>query len=186
MRTLGRRIAFWRSQNMRSKHSFAILIYFVCFASQNAILSQPSADSSFQKEPCPRGGDGSGGSAVTFLPRNKRQRPHSTQLRNEPTPAETRLWYGFLRTASPRWNRQRIIDSYIVDFFCLKAKLVVELDGSQHYDENGLVEYDRIRTEYLEALELKVLRFTNFEIENDFCGVRRKIQLEVERRVKTI
>ena len=123
---------------------------------------------------------------MDFLPRNKKERPHSTRLRSEMTPQERRLWYDFLRTASPRWNRQRIIDSYIVDFFCLKAKLVVELDGSQHYDENGLVEYDRIRTEYLEALELKVLRFTNFEIENDFCGVCRKIQLEVERRVDAI
>ena len=119
---------------------------------------------------------------MTFLPRNKRQRPHSTQLRNEPTPAETRLWYGFLRTASPRWNRQRIIDSYIVDFFCLKARLVVELDGSQHYDENGLVEYDQIRTEYLEALELKVLRFTNSEIEHHFSEVCRMIQSEVRQR----
>ena len=186
MRTLGRRIDFAAGEMCGANKVLQTWVYCVCFASQNAILSQPSADSSFPKEPCPRGGDGRGGSAVTFLPRNKRQRPHSTQLRNEPTPAETRLWYGFLRTASPRWHRQRIIDSYIVDFFCLKAKLVVELDGSQHYDKNGLVEYDRIRTEYLEALELKVLRFTNFEIENDFCGVCRKIQLEVERRVKTI
>ena len=123
---------------------------------------------------------------MAFLPRNKTQRPHSTQLRNELTPAEKKLWYRFLRTASPQWNRQRIIGSYIVDFFCLKAKLVVELDGSQHYDENGLVEYDKIRTEYLEALELKVLRFTNLEIENNFDGVCRKIQLEVERRVDAI
>ncbi len=123
---------------------------------------------------------------MAFLPRNKGQRPHSSQLRNEPTPAERRLWYGFLRTASPRWNRQRIIDSYIVDFFCHKAKLVVELDGSQHYDEHGLIEYDQIRTDYLEALELKVLRFTNFEIENNFAEVCRKIQFEVEQRQKTI
>ena len=79
---------------------------------------------------------------MDFLPRNKKERPHSTRLRSEMMPQERRLWYDFLRTASPRWNRQRIIDSYIVDFFCLKAKLVVELDGSQHYDENGLVEYN--------------------------------------------
>lgn len=116
--------------------------------------------------------------AVTFLPRNKKERPHSTRLRNEPTPAERRLWYDFLRTASPRWNRQRIIDSYIVDFFCLKAKLVVELDGSQHYDDNGLIEYDKIRTDYLEALELKVLRFTNEEVENNFARVCKKYSLK--------
>lgn len=123
---------------------------------------------------------------MNFLPRNKKERPHSTRLRNEMTQQERRLWYGFLRTASPRWNRQRIIDSYIVDFFCLKAKLVIELDGSQHYDETGLIEYDRIRTEYLEALELKVLRFTNAEIENNFSQVCKRIQAEVEHRLNTV
>ena len=123
---------------------------------------------------------------LEFLPRDKKQRPHSTRLRNEATPAEKRLWYDFLRTASPRWNRQRVIGSYIVDFFCLNARLVVELDGSQHYDENGLIEYDIIRTDYLEALDLKVLRFTNLEIENDFPKVCRRIQLEAEKRQKKI
>ena len=120
---------------------------------------------------------------MDFLPRNKKERPHSTRLRNGMTPQERRLWYDFLRTASPRWNRQRIIDSYIVDFFCLKARLVVEVDGGQHYDENGLIEYDKIRTEYLEALELKVLRFTNAEIENNFSEVCRQIQKEADLRI---
>ena len=117
---------------------------------------------------------------MVILPRDKNQKIHSTNLRNEPTPQERHLWYDFLRSASPQWNRQRIIGSYIVDFFCLKAKLVVELDGSQHYDESGLIEYDRIRTEYLEALGLKVLRFTNSDIEQNFSSVCRKIQMEVD------
>ena len=120
---------------------------------------------------------------MSILPRNKSQRPHSTQLRNEPTPQERRLWYDFLRTASPRWNRQYIIGSYIVDFYCRKARLVIELDGSQHYDKNGLVEYDQIRTEYLEALGLKVIRFTNKEIEDQFSAVCRKIQADVQKRL---
>lgn len=120
---------------------------------------------------------------MSILPRNKNQRPHSTQLRNEPTPQERHLWYDFLRTTSPKWNRQYIIDSYIVDFYCRRAKLVIELDGSQHYDENGLVEYDKIRTEFLEALGLKVLRFTNSEIEADFSVVCRKIQSETQKRL---
>ena len=120
---------------------------------------------------------------MVILPRNKNQRFHSAKLRNEPTPQERHLWYDFLRLASPQWNRQRIIDSYIVDFFCLKAKLVVELDGSQHYDESGLIEYDRIRTEYLEALGLKVLRFTNLDIEQRFSSVCQKIQSEVNQRI---
>ena len=93
------------------------------------------------------------------------------------------MWYEFLRTASPRWNRQYIIDSYIVDFYCRRAKLVIELDGSQHYDENGLVEYDQVRTEYLEALGLKVVRFTNSEIEDNLAAVCNKIKEEVQKRL---
>lgn len=92
------------------------------------------------------------------------------------------MWYDFLRTASPQWNRQRIIGDYIVDFFCAKAKLVVELDGSQHYDEDGLIEYDTIRTDFLNALGLKVLRFTNQEVDRDFLTVCQMIQREVEQR----
>lgn len=117
-----------------------------------------------------------------ILPRDKRLRPHSSQLRNKPTPQERHLWYDFLRTASPQWNRQRIIGEYIVDFFCRKADLVVELDGSQHYDEHGLIEYDRERTKFLEALGLKVLRFTNADVDKHFAQVCRAIQAEVERR----
>ena len=120
---------------------------------------------------------------MSILPRNKNQRPHSTQLRNEQTPQERHLWYDFLRTASPRWNRQYIIDNYIVDFFCRRAKLVVELDGSQHYDESGLIEYDKIRTEFLAALGLKVLRFTNSEIDKNFSSVCRRIQAETQERL---
>lgn len=120
---------------------------------------------------------------MKILPRDKNQKPHSTQLRNNPTPQERRLWYEFLRTASPRWNRQRIIGDYIVDFFCRKADLVVELDGSQHYDGTGLIEYDRERTEFLEALGLKVLRFTNAEVEKNFPEICRLIQAEVKQRL---
>lgn len=120
---------------------------------------------------------------MEILPRDKRLRPHSTKLRNEATSQERHLWYDFLRTASPQWNRQRIIGDYIVDFFCAKAKLVVELDGSQHYDETGLIEYDKVRTDFLEALGLKVLRFTNSEINQNFSGICLTIQREVEQRL---
>ena len=119
---------------------------------------------------------------MSRLPCNKKLRPRSTKMRNEPTPQEGHLWYDFLRTAQPQWNRQRIIGSYIVDFYCAKAGLVIELDGSQHYDEAGLIEYDRVRTEYLQALGLKVLRFTNLEVDRDFRAVCQRIQEEVERR----
>ena len=118
---------------------------------------------------------------MSRLPCNKKLRPRSTNMRNEPTPQERHLWYDFLRTAQPQWNRQRIIGSYIVDFYCAKAKLVIELDGSQHYDGDSLIEYDKIRTDYLNALGLKVLRFKNEEIDQHFLAVCKQIQSEVEK-----
>lgn len=120
---------------------------------------------------------------MAILPRDKKMRSRSTQMRNEPTPQEHRLWYGFLRTAKPQWNRQRIIGEYIVDFFCAKAKLVVELDGNQHYDRTGLIEYDRVRTDFLTALNLKVLRFKNSEIDQNFTEVCQAIQNEMTQRL---
>ena len=69
----------------------------------------------------------------SFLPRNKKLKGFSRALRKNATPQESRLWYQFLRTYPVRFNRQRIIGNYIVDFYCDKAKLIVELDGSQHY-----------------------------------------------------
>ena len=119
---------------------------------------------------------------MAVLPRDKKLRDRSRQMRKEPTPQERRLWYDFLRTAVPQWNRQRIIGEYIVDFYCAKAKLVIELDGNQHYDGNGLIEYDQLRTDYLNALGLKVLRFKNEEIDQHFFAVCKQIQSEVEKR----
>lgn len=120
---------------------------------------------------------------MSRLPCNKKLRSRSSNMRNEPTPQERHLWYDFLRTAQPQWNRQRIIGNYIVDFYCAKAKLVIELDGNQHYDEMGLIGYDRVRTEYLEALGLKVLRFTNLEIDQNFRTVCQAIQEESANRL---
>lgn len=122
---------------------------------------------------------------MDIFPRNKKLRIHSTKLRNEPTPQERRLWYGFLRGISPQWNRQRIIGNYIVDFFCARVGLVIEVDGGQHYDETGLVEYDQLRTEYFEAQGLRVLRFTNFEIDHYFWAVCEKIRKEIDQRTGT-
>jgi len=80
------------------------------------------------------------------------------------------LWYNFLKKQSLQFYRQRIIGCYIVDFYCPKAKLVIELDGSQHYETDAL-EYDKIRTEYLNALDLYVLRSSNHDVDNKFDAV---------------
>ena len=72
------------------------------------------------------------------------------------TPQERRLWYQFLRTYPVKIYKQRIIGSYIVDFYCASAKLVIEIDGSQHFEEQGLA-YDAERTSYLESFTLLLL-----------------------------
>ena len=119
---------------------------------------------------------------MEFLPRNKKLRPNATKLRKNMTPQERHLWYDFLRHSPVQWSRQRIIGDFVVDFFCLKAKLVLEVDGGQHYGVDGLCQSDRARTSYLENLGLKVLRFTNREVEENFSGVCEQIHAEVERR----
>jgi len=92
------------------------------------------------------------------------------KLRNNSTPWERRLWFTFLRNYRPRFTRQKTLGNYIVDFYCAKAKLVIELDGSGHYTDEQK-KYDVQRTQYLESLGLKVVRFTNLEEDKQFYQV---------------
>lgn len=94
---------------------------------------------------------------------------------------ERKLWYEFLKQYPVRFRQQFIVGKYIVDFYCRKAKLAVELDGSQHFFEEG-IEKDRIRTKYLEEQGITVLRFSNYEVENEFEAVC----LEIDKKVKAI
>ena len=91
-------------------------------------------------------------------------------LRREATPQENHLWYDFLSKYEIRFQRQKAIDNFIADFYCHKAKLIIEIDGSQHYTEEGR-ERDAFRTEILEGYDLKVIRFTNYQIDTNFSGV---------------
>jgi very-short-patch-repair endonuclease len=95
---------------------------------------------------------------------------NARSLRNHATREENILWYEFLKKQSPQWNRQKIIGPYIADFYCRKAGLVIELDGSQHYDLEHM-QYDAKRTEYFHDLNIEVLRFTNTEIKKNLQGV---------------
>ena len=104
------------------------------------------------------------------LPRNNNLLHHARQLRKEMTKEERHLWYDFLRPYPVKFYRQKIVGSYILDFYCEKAKLAIELDGSQHY-EPQVQEYDRVRTEYLQHLGIRVLRFSNQDINQNFRGV---------------
>lgn len=104
----------------------------------------------------------------------KRLIEHAKTLRKEMTPQERHLWYDFLRAYPLRFQRQKAIGAYIVDFYCHSAKVVVELDGSQHYEEEGK-ERDRQRDETLRSYGLTVLRFSNLEIHQQFDAVCEKI-----------
>ena len=107
------------------------------------------------------------------------------QLRKNMTRQERHLWYDFLKNYPVKWYRQRPINQYIVDFYCSKAKLVLELDGSQHYTVDG-EEYDTVRTEILEAYQLEVLRIPNIEIDRNFSGACRMIEWKTEERLKSL
>ncbi|MFR3811128.1 MAG: endonuclease domain-containing protein [Ruminococcus callidus] len=87
----------------------------------------------------------------------------------------------FFRVPTGKLKRQRAIDGYIVDFFCYSARLVIELDGSQHYTEEG-EEYDGIRTEVLERYQLEVMRFWNSEVDRNFDYVCLAIEEKVRER----
>ena len=101
---------------------------------------------------------------------NKKLTVFSQQLRSNMTKEERRLWYDFLKNLPVTVNRQKVIGKYIVDFYCSQARIVVELDGSQHYEEYG-IEKDRERDRYLSDLGISVLRYSNHEINTKFQSV---------------
>jgi len=104
----------------------------------------------------------------------------SKDLRNNMTEEECRLWFGFLRNLSVHVRRQKIIGNYIADFYCSKHKLVIELDGSQHYSEEGQ-EYDRKRNECMTSQGYTVLRFTNADINMRFSAVCEEILAKMKK-----
>ena len=104
--------------------------------------------------------------------------PRAKKLRKNMTRQERRLWYEFLRNHECKFNRQKSIGNYIVDFYCHSAKLVIELDGSQHYTDES-IGYEDKRSNYLQSLGLKVIRFSNSDIDNDFLSVCASIDLEI-------
>ena len=116
------------------------------------------------------------------MERNSKLSQNAKTLRKTMTKEEAHLWYQFLCRYPQRFRRQYIIGNYIVDFYCHQAKLVVELDGSQHCDP-GTVEYDRKRTDYLRSQGLEVLRFSNLDVMRQFRRVCEAIDMEVKRRV---
>lgn len=101
------------------------------------------------------------------MERNPKLKTLSRELRKNQTKEEHLLWHNFLKKYPLRFRRQYVIGNYIVDFYCHQARVIVELDGSQHYDPTQQ-EKDRQRTAYLKAQGLTVLRFTNLEVTRQF------------------
>ena len=101
---------------------------------------------------------------------NKQLVPLAKQLRKEMTKEERHLWYDFLRTHPVRFSRQKVLGKYIADFYSADAKLVIELDGSQHYEDIH-AEKDAERTAFLEGYGLTAIRIPNNEVTGNFRGV---------------
>ena len=104
------------------------------------------------------------------------------ELRRDMTDQERRLWYGWLRKLPFRFQRQKPIGDYIVDFYCHRARLVVEIDGWRHFTENGQ-ETDNRRTAFLESLGLKVLRVRGHAVDDDISAVAGQIEQIARERI---
>ena len=115
------------------------------------------------------------------IPKDNSQLQNARRLRREMTPHERKLWSLFLRKYPVKIYKQRIIGKFIVDFYCSSAKLVIEVDGSQHYEPQGMAYYVE-RSAFLSALGLDVLRFSNRDIDRDFRGVCEQIDLTIQYR----
>ena len=96
--------------------------------------------------------------------------PRAKELRKNMTREERHLWYDFLRKYNPRFYRQKVLGNHVADFYCAEAKLVIELYGSQHF-ENEAMAKDAARTRVLEEYGLRVLRIPNNEVNRNFGGV---------------
>jgi len=115
------------------------------------------------------------------IPKDNSLLGNARKLRREMTPQELRLWYRFLRTYPVKVYKQRIIGSYIVDFYCASAKPVIEIDGSQHYEEAGM-QRDSVRDAYLESLGLKIVRYSNYDVNVHFDEVCEQIHMLIQER----
>ncbi len=104
-------------------------------------------------------------------------------LRNNMTKEEKHLWYDFLKNHTIKFTRQKVFGNYILDFYCSKAKLAIEVDGAQHYDEKGR-KYDLERTAFLSKYDVTVIRILNNDINDNFNAVCRYIDSFLEQLIE--
>ena len=114
---------------------------------------------------------------------NKELLPAARELRKNMTREEKHLWYDFLRSYPVKIRKQHVLGKYIADFYCASAKLIIELDGSQHYEPQAEIR-DRVRTEFLEEFGLTVIRIPNNEVNRNFSGVCEYLELAIKERLK--
>lgn len=122
---------------------------------------------------------------TTTVIKNHKMLPVARELRRKMTPQEKKLWYDFLRKYPVKFYKQRIIESFIVDFYCADARLVIELDGSQHYTEQGM-QYDMERSAVFEQYGVQVLRFRNQDVSAHFEMVCEQIHEAVVKRLEEL
>ena len=115
------------------------------------------------------------------IPYNRDLVSNARKLRKQMTPQERHLWYDFLCTYPVKIYRQRVISNFIVDFYCASAKLVIEIDGAQHFEAQGIA-YDAERTSILQSLGLLVVRYSNREVDRNFDGVCTDLDQLIRRR----
>ena len=116
---------------------------------------------------------------------NRKLSGFAKELRSNMTKEERHLWYDFLRSYPVRFSRQKVLGKYIADFYSAEAKLVIELDGSQHYEDRG-IEKDADRTAFLEGYGLTVIRIPNNEVSRNFCGVCEYIDAVVKQSLSQL
>ena len=119
------------------------------------------------------------------IKKNNKLLENARSLRREMTRHEKHLWYDFLQHYPVKIYKQRIIDNFIADFYCHRARLVIELDGSQHYTPEGK-SYDEARTEIINQYGIKVIRYSNLDIDQKFNGVCFEIDRIIQERIKEI
>ena len=115
---------------------------------------------------------------------NKKLTSRAQQLRKNMTKEERKLWYDYLRNYPYQFRRQVAFGNYILVFYCAAAKLAIELDGSQHYEQEGQ-EYDSRRTAYLNRAGIMVLRFSNTDVMRNLTGVCQMIDMTINERIIT-
>ncbi len=116
---------------------------------------------------------------------NKNIVPFAKELRKNMTKEEKHLWYDFLRSYPIKFTRQKVLGRYIADFYCAKASIVIELDGSGHYEDLGL-QNDEKRTAYLEQYGIKVIRISNLDVLRNFEGVCQYIDVAVKQSLSQL